>query len=129
MTVPGHYLLSQGQTSVFLTDFHNDPAVLASPDHTFCLWDIGGGIPCSAYISVLDLSTHLRMHGVKGPGDLVIHCAWDGCARAPMKRESVIRHIEEVHLHLKYMCSQCGTSFSRKYTLNSHVLKAHSHAS
>lgn len=126
---PNYSLPVQGQTFVFAIDLHNDPTVHTSPDHTLCLWDIGGGTPCGAYISVLDLSKHVRMHGVKGPGNLEIQCAWDGCTRAPMKRESVVRHLEEVHVKVKYLCSQCWAPFSRKYTLGSHVLKAHSHAS
>ncbi|KAG2133628.1 uncharacterized protein EDB93DRAFT_1254728 [Suillus bovinus] len=122
-----HYLPAQGHLFDIPTD-HNDPTVHSSLDHAFCLWDIGG-IPCGAYISVFDLSKHMRMHGVKGPGDLEIQCAWDGCTRAPMKRESVVRHIEEVHVQVKYTCNQCWASFSRKNTLKSHISKAHSHAS
>ncbi|KAG1832568.1 hypothetical protein DFJ58DRAFT_823086 [Suillus subalutaceus] len=128
MMAPDHPLPAQGHMFDIPIDLYND-TVHASPDHTLCRWDIGGGIPCGAYISVLDLSKHVRMHGVKGPGDLAIQCAWDGCTRPPMKRESVVRHIEEVHVQVKYPCSQCWASFSRKHTLSSHVLKAHSHAS
>ncbi|KAG1891775.1 uncharacterized protein F5891DRAFT_681149 [Suillus fuscotomentosus] len=124
-----HSLPVQGHLFDIPTDFHNDPTVHASPDHTICLWDVGGGIPCGACISVLDLSKHVRMHGVKGPGDLEIQCTWDGCARSPMKRESIVRHIEEVHVQVKYRCSQCWASFSRKHTLRSHIFKAHSHIS
>lgn len=128
MMAPDHSLSAHGHMFDIPTDLHDGPVLHASPGLT-CLWNIGGGVPCSAYISVLDLSKHMRMHGVKGPGDLEIQCAWDGCARAPMKRESVVRHIEEVHVQVKYLCSQCWASFSRKHTLNSHILKAHSHAS
>ncbi|KAG0695908.1 hypothetical protein DFH29DRAFT_953521 [Suillus ampliporus] len=84
---------------------------------------------CGTYINVSDLSKHLRTHGVQGSGDLVMPCAWDGCARTPMKRQSVVRHVEEVHLQVKYPCSQCGTSFSRKNTLKSHLSRLHSHIS
>lgn len=129
MIAPEHSPPAQGHMFNILTDLLDDPIVHASPDHTFCLWDIGGGIPCGAYISVSDLSKHMRVHGVRGPGYLPIQCVWDGCTRAPVKRESVVRHIEEVHVQVKYLCNQCWASFSRKHTLKSHVLKAHSHAS
>ncbi|KIK39164.1 hypothetical protein CY34DRAFT_89736, partial [Suillus luteus UH-Slu-Lm8-n1] len=95
--------------------------------HTICLWDSGFGVPCGAYISVSDLSKHLWMHGVNGPAKSVITCAWGGCGRAPMKRESVVRHVEEVHLQVKYLCDQCNASFSRRSSRNAHVVKSHPH--
>ncbi|KAG2043831.1 hypothetical protein BDR03DRAFT_335455 [Suillus americanus] len=116
--------------SAILPDLYNDPTVAANfSNHTICLWDSGFGIPCGAYINVSDLSKHLRMHGVNGPANSVISCAWGDCGRAPMKRESVVRHVEEVHLQVKYLCDQCGAPFSRRSTRNAHVLKSHPHAS
>ncbi|KAG2076724.1 hypothetical protein BDR04DRAFT_1114238 [Suillus decipiens] len=73
MIAPEHSLPAQGHMFNIPTDLPDDPIVHASPDHTFCLWDIGGGVPCDAYISVSDLSKHMRMHGVRGPGYLPIH--------------------------------------------------------
>ncbi|KAG1746442.1 hypothetical protein EDB19DRAFT_2023396 [Suillus lakei] len=74
------------------------PAPIPVPahfDHIVCLWDIGWGMPCGADITVFDLSKHLQMHGVKGPAKSVMPCVWGDCGRAPMKRESVVRHVEE----------------------------------
>ncbi|KAG2104088.1 uncharacterized protein F5147DRAFT_705021 [Suillus discolor] len=109
---------------------HNDPSAAVSfSDHIICSWHSGLGIPCGAYTSVSDLSRHLSMHGVNGPAKSVISCAWGDCGRAPMKRESIVRHVEEVHLQVKYLCDQCSASFSRKSTRNGHVFKSHSYAS
>ncbi|KAG1824371.1 uncharacterized protein BJ212DRAFT_1522883 [Suillus subaureus] len=84
--------------SAILPDLYNDPTVAANfSNHTICLWDSGLGIPCGAFISVSDLSKHLWMHGVNGPAKSDMSCAWGDCGRA-MKRESVVRHVEEVHL-------------------------------
>ncbi|KAG2369180.1 hypothetical protein BDR07DRAFT_1388935 [Suillus spraguei] len=112
--------------SAILPTPHNDPTAAANfYDHIICLWDSGFGIPCGAYINVADLSKHLGTHGVNGPAKSVIPCAWGNCERGPMKRESVVRHVEEVHLQVKYFCDQCGASFSRRSTCNAHVFKSH----
>ncbi|KAG2104090.1 uncharacterized protein F5147DRAFT_272315 [Suillus discolor] len=116
--------------SAFLSAPHNDPTPATDfSNHTICSWDSGLGIPCGAYISVSNLSKHLSTHGVNGPAKSVISCAWGDCGRAAMKRENVIRHVEEVHLQVKYLCDQCNASFSRKSTRNAHVFKLHSYAS
>ncbi|KAG2153247.1 hypothetical protein DEU56DRAFT_751847 [Suillus clintonianus] len=93
----------------------------ANVGNTVCLWDDGSGNHCGANINLSDLRIHLRTHGVKGPAKSVVSCAWDDCGRDPMKKESIIRHVKEVHLRVKHRCGQCGASFSRQSTRNTHL--------
>ncbi|KAG2075414.1 hypothetical protein BDR04DRAFT_1150225 [Suillus decipiens] len=84
-----------------------------------CLWDVAQGLHCDALIHGNELSTHLReAHGIHGPDNRRVFCLWESCNRE-FNKESLARHVEEIHLRIAYKCD-CGRIFSRRDTLNRH---------
>ncbi|KAF9243547.1 hypothetical protein BU15DRAFT_59914 [Melanogaster broomeanus] len=81
-------------------------------------WDVGQGQdPCNASIQGPDFSEHLRIvHGVTGHEKMQLRCWWMGCGSL-MKKESVVRHVQEMHLGWRYSCSVCGEEFSRNHSM------------
>lgn len=67
-----------------------------------CEWTENGAI-CGHKITRANLPEHLSVHGIKNKSrNSPTTCHWAGCKkRAPMNRESIVRHIREVHLRLK----------------------------
>ncbi|KAG2074420.1 kinase-like protein [Suillus decipiens] len=83
-----------------------------------CMW-VNGEFHCNDLFCGHDLSSHLRgAHGIHGPGNRRVRCNWNVCNKE-LKKESLTRHVEEVHLEIGYSCD-CGASFSRKDTLSYH---------
>ncbi|OAX30802.1 hypothetical protein K503DRAFT_788231 [Rhizopogon vinicolor AM-OR11-026] len=86
-----------------------------------CWWDGQYGLHCNDLFHGNDLSAHLRdAHGIRGADKSFVCCQWDQC-NSVMKKESLVRHVEERHLGIAYRCDTCGKkSYSRKDTLNRH---------
>ena len=90
-----------------------------------CCW-VTGQAACDLVVQGLDFSEHLRSHhGVGGPEKAPLVCCWSGCF-AEMKKESLMRHVNEKHLEIKHACPSCPEQFTRDYTLRNHVSKKHS---
>ncbi|KAG1724110.1 uncharacterized protein EDB91DRAFT_1087608 [Suillus paluster] len=87
-------------------------------EETFqCMWGYMNGLHCDELIIGNSLSTHLRnFHGVCGAAKLKLVCNWMHCGRE-LDKESLSRHIEEIHMGIVYFC-ECGKRFSRRCTLN-----------
>lgn len=68
-----------------------------------CKWKDESGPVCEEVLTYGSLPEHLSMHGIKNmTRDSSTKCNWVGCKRKrPMNRESIVRHIREVHLGLK----------------------------
>lgn len=71
-----------------------------------CEWIKDGGTRCGAQITRATVSEHLTTHGVKGLAyNRLISCGWLGCqlrgGKGKMKRESIVRHVREKHLHYR----------------------------
>ncbi|KAG2075442.1 hypothetical protein BDR04DRAFT_41804 [Suillus decipiens] len=85
-----------------------------------CMWSVGHGLHCNDLICGKNLSTHLReVHGVHGSDKTRVPCRWNTCNKE-VNKESLGRHIEEIHMRVAYKCEQCPKAFSRKDTLNKH---------
>ncbi|OJA19530.1 hypothetical protein AZE42_06608 [Rhizopogon vesiculosus] len=86
-----------------------------------CWWDGEYGLHCNDLFRGNDLSAHLRdVHGIRGADKSPVCCRWNRCNLA-MKKESIVRHVEERHLGIAHPCDTCGKkSFSRQDTLNRH---------
>ncbi|KAI6154605.1 hypothetical protein BKA82DRAFT_158464 [Pisolithus tinctorius] len=91
--------------------------------HT-CGWVVGGE-PCNDVLFPEQFSGHLTTHGIRGNGTTNMLCCWVGCNAPKMKKESVLRHVFEVHLELRFECPDCGLSFTRKTSLNHHRKSKH----
>lgn len=91
--------------------------------HT-CGWVVGGEA-CSDVLFPREFSGHLREHGVTGDDNAKMSCCWVGCDADPMNRESMLRHVVEVHLELRIECPDCGQTFTRRTTLNNHRRREH----
>ncbi|KAG9315155.1 hypothetical protein JVU11DRAFT_4278 [Chiua virens] len=92
--------------------------------HT-CYWMTPYGV-CNTQILGHDLSEHLRTcHGVSGPEKALLRCHWHNCL-GEMRKESLARHIQEIHLEWKYVCPNCSERFTRNYTMQGHISRKHS---
>lgn len=90
-----------------------------------CCWVIGPAL-CGLSVPGSEFPDHLRSHhGVTGSEKTPVMCCWDGCFME-MNRESLVRHVNERHLELKYACPNCFEQFTRPYTMHNHMLKKHS---
>ena len=78
-------------------------SVLPGETVRVCEWQNEDGTPCGGVITRVTLSEHLSNHGIKKmTRNHPTKCGWVGCKRKKsMNRESVVRHIREVHLHMK----------------------------
>ncbi|KIM57963.1 hypothetical protein SCLCIDRAFT_129288, partial [Scleroderma citrinum Foug A] len=89
-----------------------------------CGWvtsDMICGIPIVGEL----FSVHLRdHHHVVGDDKAKVRCDWSKCGMV-MNKESIVRHVAEMHLHYKFCCDECNATFTRRHTLNSHVRKEH----
>jgi hypothetical protein len=84
-----------------------------------CMWSCADGLCCNDLIRGHNLSTHLReVHGIHGTDKTRFECKWNSCNREYYK-ESLVRHVEEVHMRIVYSC-KCGNRYFRRDTLNKH---------
>ncbi|KIM64267.1 hypothetical protein SCLCIDRAFT_115761 [Scleroderma citrinum Foug A] len=95
----------------------------AQQPHT-CAWVVGNaccGLPVFRHM----FPTHLRdYHGITGSDRTQFQCRWVGCG-AVMNKESINRHVMEMHLQTRHTCPFCRENFSRRHTLNSHIRSKH----
>ena len=96
----------------------------AAQDPHTCAWVVGNtfcGLPVFRHM----FPTHLRDdHGITGNDKTQFYCRWVGCG-VLMNKESISRHVTEMHLRTRHICRICGKNFSRKHTLNSHMTSTH----
>ncbi|KAG1821506.1 hypothetical protein EV424DRAFT_1539073 [Suillus variegatus] len=88
-----------------------------------CQWNDGYGI-CGRTIDAAKIGKHMSSYHFKSPlpADSRLKCLWKDCELyKPVRRDTIIRHIVEKHLGLKYRCklwvaSHAGADFcgSRK---------------
>ncbi|KAF9223342.1 hypothetical protein BS17DRAFT_134707 [Gyrodon lividus] len=82
-----------------------------------CRWLVNG-VACHTEIPGRDYSTHLRtVHGVGR--DPRLECKWDHCGEH-LKKDCVIRHLQEKHLMYRWPCPKCGALFTRRGNMNAH---------
>jgi len=93
--------------------------------HYPCQWWTGHGV-CNALVQCCGFSDHLRFyHGVAGSEKAQVECCWGGCSSV-MRKESLMRHLNEIHLEVKVACHICGEQFTRSHTLKGHLRREHS---
>lgn len=90
-----------------------------------CGWETSDTTVCGMPVIGDLFSEHLRdHHGVAGEDKDKLTCKWTKCGMV-MNKGSIVRHVAEMHLHYKFACNECDAIFTRRYTLNSHILKKH----
>ncbi|OJA15875.1 hypothetical protein AZE42_12682 [Rhizopogon vesiculosus] len=79
------------------------------------------GVPCGLHIegTTSAVSTHLRGHGITGPGNARTSCIWGTCSKT-LRRGSMARHIL-THLGVKVRCSVCGAVKPRHDIFRAHI--------
>ncbi|KAF8134885.1 hypothetical protein EV363DRAFT_1396352 [Boletus edulis] len=98
-----------------------------NPQHRpyVCLW-VTNGVVCNSHFQASEFPEHLRAaHGVVGQDKTPLVCCWYNCS-TEMKKESVMRHVNEKHLEQRHMCPTCHEQFTRAHTMQNHVTKKHS---
>ncbi|KIM62903.1 hypothetical protein SCLCIDRAFT_118660 [Scleroderma citrinum Foug A] len=89
-----------------------------------CGW-VTLGVTCDIPVIGDLFSVHLRdHHGVVGDGKVKVRCGWTKCGMM-MNKESIVRHVTEMHFRYKFICDKCDVIFTRRHTLNRHVQKKH----
>jgi len=89
-----------------------------------CGWVISG-MTCNMPIIGNMFSVHLRdQHGVIGGSKVKVRCEWTKCGME-MNKESIVRHVTEMHLEYKFICNICNAIFTRRHSLDRHVRKKH----
>ncbi|KAF8845890.1 hypothetical protein BDN67DRAFT_960512 [Paxillus ammoniavirescens] len=67
-----------------------------------CGWRATDGSTCEGSITGATISEHLVQHGITDMAYSVrIECRWCPDGKKPIKRESIVRHVREVHMRLK----------------------------
>ncbi|KAG0693711.1 hypothetical protein DFH29DRAFT_1084137 [Suillus ampliporus] len=83
-----------------------------SQDHTppdffsVCEWSDGHG-SCNETVNAAGIGEHMLSCHFKSPlrADSRLECRWKGCQlRNPIRRDTMVRHIVEKHLGVKYRC-------------------------
>jgi hypothetical protein len=91
-----------------------------------CRWEEKGS-PCHLWIKgdKSCINTHIqKWHGGKPGGEkLRADCRWSTC-RKKMLKESVCRHVVNVHLEEKWECQGCGGEIARKDAYGRHAERA-----
>lgn len=71
------------------------------PVSTRCQWQSQGSLVCGQEITGEAVPKHLALHGIRNMRrDLIAQCCWGECG-ASITRQSITRHLREVHLGLK----------------------------
>ncbi|KIJ05301.1 hypothetical protein PAXINDRAFT_103830 [Paxillus involutus ATCC 200175] len=91
-----------------------------------CRWEENSS-PCHLWIKgdKSYINTHIqKWHGGKPGGDkLEADCRWSTCQKKMLK-ESVCRHMVNIHLEEKWECQGCGGEIARKDAYGRHAEKA-----
>ncbi|KAG6373319.1 hypothetical protein JVT61DRAFT_6460 [Boletus reticuloceps] len=97
---------------------------LTSDDRYSCRWTTGDVI-CNSYVRASDFPEHLRSaHGVVGADKASLVCGWVDCF-TKMRKENIMRHVNEQHLELRYPCPTCHEQFTRAHTMQNHIARKH----
>ncbi|KAF8558112.1 hypothetical protein OG21DRAFT_1481648 [Imleria badia] len=98
--------MSQGPFNPDFTDKDADrlceiASIANDPQYRYytCGW-VTGQVICSSFVQVADFPDHLRSHGLVGSEQTKVKCCWVSCS-ADMKKESLVRHVNEKHLELR----------------------------
>ncbi|KIK75235.1 hypothetical protein PAXRUDRAFT_173407 [Paxillus rubicundulus Ve08.2h10] len=83
-----------------------------------CHWRTDNGMRCNTQIQGREYATHIRtVHGVGR--DKRLECRWDNCGES-LKKDCVVRHLQERHLLYRWPCPRCLLSFTRRSNMNTH---------
>ncbi|KIJ10112.1 hypothetical protein PAXINDRAFT_102093 [Paxillus involutus ATCC 200175] len=91
-----------------------------------CRWEENSS-PCHLWVKSDKsyINTHIqKWHGGAPGGDKVkTHCRWSTCQKKMLK-ESVCRHVVNIHLEEKWECQGCGGEIARKDAYGRHAERA-----
>lgn len=95
-------------------------APFSVPAHTCGLF---GGLPCALPLdnSVKSVRLHLRLHGHMHPQRQIVQCSWMGCSDG-LRWMNIPRHIQSVHLGIRFKCFNCGKLYTRPEGLERHTI-------
>ncbi|KAF8420567.1 hypothetical protein L210DRAFT_804090, partial [Boletus edulis BED1] len=90
-----------------------------------CCWEEDRS-PCLLWITgdKSRINAHIqRWHGWNPGGDkLQVDCRWSACGKMMLK-ESIARHIVNIHLGAMWECQGCGKDFVRNDVYGQHAAK------
>ncbi|KAG8216035.1 hypothetical protein J3R82DRAFT_8031 [Butyriboletus roseoflavus] len=94
-------------------------APFAVPAHTCGL---AGGLPCALPLdnSTTSVRLHLRLHGHMHPQRQIAQCPWMWCSDI-LQWKNIPRHIQSVHLGIRFRCFNCGKPYTRSEGLARHT--------
>ncbi|KAG2035440.1 hypothetical protein BDR03DRAFT_962639 [Suillus americanus] len=65
-----------------------------------CKWDDGHG-PCDVTVNKEEIADHLSSSHLPPSGRARMKCLWEGCELEHICRDTIIRHIRQIHLGIK----------------------------
>lgn len=113
---------NNGSQNVFpleleMEDFPGDPFGMPAPT---C--GLAGGLHCALPLhgSIKSIRQHLRLHGHRHLQRQVVRCPWMGCSDTLLWM-NVPRHIQSIHLGVRFRCFNCGKLYTRFEGLARHT--------
>ena len=82
-----------------------------------------GGLHCALPLdgSVQSIKLHLRRHGHRHAQRQAIECPWMGCSHT-LKWMNIPRHIQSIHLGVRFRCFNCSKPYTRPEGLARHTV-------
>lgn len=98
-------------------------AMTSSPSAPTPTCGLAGGLHCTLALQgpVKSIKLHLRKHGHRHPQRQVVQCPWVGCP-GTLRWMNIPRHIQSVHLGVRFRCLNCGKPYTRQEGLAMHTV-------
>ena len=83
---------------------------------------LAGGLHCTLPLggSARSIGFHLRMHGHRHSQRQTVQCPWVGCSDT-LRWMNIPRHIQSIHLGVRFRCFNCGKAYTRPRGLAMHT--------
>ncbi|KAF8141172.1 hypothetical protein EV363DRAFT_1150227 [Boletus edulis] len=83
---------------------------------------LASGLHCTLPLdgSTKSIKLHLRKHGHWHSQRQVVQCPWTGCP-AILRWMNIPRHIQSIHLGVRFRCFNCGKAYTRPEGLAVHT--------
>ncbi|KAG6381980.1 hypothetical protein JVT61DRAFT_608 [Boletus reticuloceps] len=83
---------------------------------------LASGLHCTLPLdgSTKSIKLHLRKHGHWHSQRRVVQCPWTGCP-AILRWMNIPRHIQSIHLGVRFRCFNCGKAYTRPEGLAVHT--------
>ncbi|KIK34787.1 hypothetical protein CY34DRAFT_617054 [Suillus luteus UH-Slu-Lm8-n1] len=68
-----------------------------------CMWRDSCG-PCGKHLNEEEVTDHMTSFHLPPPGRTLMKCQWDKCKLKDTRRDTILRHIRQIHLKIRPRC-------------------------